>query len=127
MAEITLTDLWLHDATDLSSFVQLPLNKLSSVQGEVAGSVRRYAGGRLRFIRRPGDKDSLNVSLVMVSQTTADSINDWTGKLLMLRDPKGRKLFGTYRNVSIGEKAGPVDKVRSVSFRFEEVTETEEV
>lgn len=127
MAEVTLTDLWLHQATDLSTYIQLPLNKLAAMESEVAGTVRRYAGGRLRFIRKPGDKDSINVSLVMVPLATVETMNQWAGELLMYRDPKGRKIFGTYRGLSVSEQAGPVEYVRGVSFRFEEVSETEEV
>lgn len=127
MAQITLTDLWLHDSNNLASSIRIPLNKLQSVENSVEGTVRRYANGRLRYIRRPGDKDTLAVQLVMVPQATFEAIRAWSGKELMMRDPKGRKVFGIYGSVSANEQAGPTEYVRGVSFSFEEITDSEEV
>lgn len=127
MASVTLDDMWLHDATDYSSYIRIPLNRMATIEGDVQGEVRRYAGGRLRFIRRPGDKDNLTVSLTMVPQATVTAIKNWSGKLLMFRDPKGRKLFGQYSTVNMSEEPGPRELVRNVTFSFEEITESEEV
>lgn len=127
MASVTLTDLWLHDSTDLTDSIQIPLNTLAEMRGKVEGKVTRYAGGRLREVRRVGDADSYTISLVMVPVATYDKLVGWSGTLLLMRGPKGRLTYGVYHNISGSEQAGPTGYVRSVQFRLDEITKTAEV
>jgi hypothetical protein len=127
MAEVTLTSMWIHLGSDLSTSIQVPLNRLQANSNEVQGEVERYASGRRRYVRWEGEDTSYSVQLVMVPLTDLRTLEGWTGTLLKLRAPKGWGMYGTYNSVQVGEQAGPTDVVRSVSFTFNKVTATDEV
>lgn len=127
MAEVTLTSMWVHLGSDLSTYVQLPLNRMQAVSNEVKGEVERYASGRRRYVRWEGTDNSYSVQLVMVPLTDVRTLESWTGTLLKLRGPKQWGMYGVYSSLQVSEQAGPTDKVRSVNFVFNEVTATDEV
>lgn len=127
MAEVTLTSMWLHLASDLSTSINVPLNRMQAVSNEVQGEVERYASGRRRYVRWEGDESSYSVQLVMVPLTDLRTMESWTGTLLKLRGPKQWGMYGVYSALQVGEQAGPTDKVRSVNFVFNEVTASDEV
>ena len=124
MASVALTDLWLHDASDLSDSVTLWLaDEKASVSQ--AGAVRRYANGRLRAVTRVGQRESVQVTVHLSDRTQLDQLRDWCGSLLMLRDKRGRKLWGSYFDLDVTELV-PSTFV-SVAFTFHQTTYSEAV
>lgn len=124
MASVTLTRLWLHDAADLSDFITVRTAELGEVPA-VHGEVRRYANGNLRAVRRAGTARQVRVRLRPSVRSDVDQIAAWTGRRLMLRDSRGRKLWGVYWDPQVTEVPG-VDRA-DVSFTFEQVTYNESV
>lgn len=128
MATVTLKKVWLHDATDLSTSIQISASVLSETPARVA-PVNRYAGGRFRLVTVPGIAKSYQVTFSYLSRSNINQLRSWAGKLLLLRDSVGRKLYGrfdepTFREVPIRNQS---DIVFSATLTFDEVTHSEAV
>lgn len=126
MASITLDTLFLHDATDLSAYVAFDADLVSlSERASHSGEVRTYAGGRQRLITRPGEPRTINVKFEYVSPSEQQALRDWIGVLLLLRDPRGRKVYGVFHEMDVSER-NPIDYT-DINFAFQQVTASEEV
>lgn len=125
MASVTLTDLWLHSAADHSDFVRLAQNAEAEVYDQPV-EVRRYANGRLRSVTRPGTQQTLTFTLPLVSRSDYDELLSRVGSLQLLRDQRGRILWGIIGEVD-GDEDIFADRVQSVSFTFRQVTHSEVV
>ena len=125
MAVITLSEIWLHDGEDLADYVQSYGFASEDESHAVAGQVRTYANGRRRIIRRAGTATSVSVTLPSTDRTTIDWLRERAGQTLMLRDPSGRKVWGTLFSVSVPEKGSA--QLPDASFSFESVTASEKV
>ena len=125
MASVTLNELWIHDADDLSDYVRVRVSELSAPQ-EQAGEVREYAGGRRRIIRRKTRRREVSVELSNVDREVLPRLDDWAGRLLMLRDPRGRVMWGSFFSFSVEETRGLRDRV-TVGFTFHQVFHDQEV
>ena len=128
MATVTLTKVWLHDATDLSTNITIKASLLVEKPSRVA-PVRKYAGSRFRLILVPGVEKSYVVTFLHLSRSNVDQLRTWAGKLLLLRDSLGRKLYGrfdepTFREIPIPDSATKVFRAR---ITFDEVTHSEAV
>lgn len=127
MASVTLTDVWLHDAGDLSSYVKLSAESIEEVAGAQA-PIRRYAGGRFRMVTYPGVQKSYSITFGLLTRSEANSVRSWSGRLLLMRDPLGRATFGRYQDPRISEiPITSTDTVYAVSVTFDEVTHSVEV
>jgi hypothetical protein len=102
MAAVTLTHLWLHDAADPSVYVKLRLHELSATPARRA-EAREYAAGRVRKISRPTRRQTIAFDCRLVDRSTITQLEEWAGRTLMLRDPRGRKAWGFYEQVEVGE------------------------
>lgn len=125
MATVTLTSLWLHTASDLSDYLLLGQNAETEVYAQPT-EVRRYAGGRLRAVTRTGAGRTLQITLPGVEPATYESLKERVGVEQMLRDQRGRKLWGVIGEVTADEELGHA-RLESISFTFLEVTDSEEV
>ena len=125
MASVTLYGVWLAPVSDLTD--TLVLNGGTTAAGTVGvqGDFRRYAGGRVRLIRQAGQDESVAVSVSHVSRTTREQLNAWAGETLLLRDGRGRLVFGTYLAVDATENPGL--PYCDLSLTFTEITTTIEV
>lgn len=94
MALVTLTRAWL---TDISSGVSLQfLTTARSDNRATPGEIRRYANGVLRSVTQGGRVQTLGITAVALSAADIVTLDGWaTGRLLLFRDVKGRKLYGT--------------------------------
>lgn len=127
MAAVTLDRLYLHLASDPSTYIAHPI-ELTTWSPSVPAERRDLAAGRSRIVARPGRRDS--VPLVLSQITTADAITleeDWPGLELMLRDPRGRLWWGFYADARVEEHASPSEDLHVVSLTFQRTTGTVEV
>lgn len=124
MAAVTLGHLWLHDADDLSDVLVLRLRGMSSTP-ERRAERREYAGGRFRLVRGPQTVSTLTVDLSQVTSVQVARLEGWTSRVLMLRDPAGRKMFGFFDQFDVEDVFGSGRS--DVTFRFEQVTRNEQV
>lgn len=123
MAEILLDELWIHDADNLATFVRVTLDR-ETEQPTVDGETRMYASGRMRAIVRPGRPGAHQLRCLQVERADVDQLRAWVGKLLLFREPRGRKFYGWYRALPITEL--PVD-LADVDLTVDELTHSEAV
>lgn len=124
MASVTLTEIWLHDASDPDSYVRLPLQEIAE-QSQSHVEVREFAGGVLRTITRPIRRVSYPVRLVQVPSATVETLRGWEGTTLMLRDVRGRLVFGVFAGLEVSDWRG--EGSHDVQFTFQTVTHSVEV
>ena len=120
---LTLRDLWINRADDPSQYVVLE-GTITEKQAR-SGQVRTMANGRRRVVTRAGESKEYAVSANRVEVDTINLLASWAGDVLAYRDPQGRKVFGTFFEVSTEPWNG--FQVGSVSFTFTNVTYSEEV
>lgn len=124
MPHVTLDRLWIHDAADLDTYLRFYTADRTDPRTK-NGSVRGYANGRNRVITVPGAKRNLQVTLRLVTSANLETLEDWRGTLVMVRDHLGDLFFATFFTVT------PVAyKDRSgydVAVTFEDATHTVEV
>ena len=127
MATVTLTftDVWITDvATSVSVHGSFP-DRLSS--DEVTGDVRSYAGGRLRSITSARTKATYPIVMQLLSDSDAALLKTWRGRVLLLRDSAGRRVFGTYFVRSVEDFYVQSVTLHNVSLTFQEITYSEAV
>lgn len=126
MAAIYLTHLWVHDATNLANYAVLRfLDEAERATAPVA--VRRYAGGRYRAVSVPGTARQVPFKLVKLERPDLEALQALIGdgRFVMIRTPRGRKLWGIVDAVESQERRA-INKV-DVAFTLTEVTHDEEV
>jgi hypothetical protein len=125
MASIQLYGVWIAPADDLGD--QLVLNAAVSLTGSKAraGEVRTYADGRQRLILGAAAPAGASVSAARVDRTTREWLDSHIGDLMLLRDGRGRLLWGSYLALDAEEQPGL--PYSSLSFDFLEVSHSVEV
>ena len=127
MASVTLDELWIHEVSDLSSFVNCYMGSLTEQSG-MTGEVRRYANGVTRAITTLGTHRQVKVELPFLARTDLDLLESWAGTPVMIRDPLGRKVFGTYFTIEVEERPiGDVTTVLRASFDLSALSLSEAV
>lgn len=127
MATVTLSTVWFHDATDLSTSIEVGASNMLEQPGRIA-PVRRYAGGRFRLVTVPGVAKSYQLTFLYLTRTNVDQIRAWVGKLLLMRDTAGRKIFGRWSEPTFNEiPIRDSDLVFQATLTFDEVTHSEAV
>lgn len=100
MAEVTLDRLWLHDADAPETYLRFFTTDRGDTRA-VDGEIRTYANGRRRLVTRAGSARTLPVTLRQVSDADLDVLEEWRGRLVMVRDHRGRLFFGTYFSIDV--------------------------
>lgn len=128
MASVTLTQVWVHEGSDLSTSVSFGADSTSESR-QVEGQVREYMGGVFRTISRAGTRQSLTIRAPYMTRTDFETLVGWTGTTVMVRDTFGRKLFGTFHGASADENLNisTSSRIAGVAFTVTENSETEEV
>jgi hypothetical protein len=124
MAQVTLDRLWLSDAADPADAVAFFTTGRSDSR-DTAGDVRVYANGRLRVVTTGARQQTLGVTLRLVDPVALARLEGWRGRVLLLRDAWGRKLYGTYFRLTVDDY-----KDRSghdVQLTFQQVSHSEAV
>lgn len=70
---------------------------------QVPGETRMYAGGRRRSITQEGELGAYAVTLLQVPRVDVETLRNWKGQVVQVRDNKGRLFVGTFYLVAITE------------------------
>lgn len=88
------------------------------------GEVRTFAGGRRRSIVSAGELGSYEFTMLRLTRTDVETLRQWVGQTVQVRDNKGRRFFGVYYEVKIDEY---LDPKYNVSIKLTVVTQAEGV
>lgn len=125
MASILVPAVWLALAADLTQQIELDVDELSD-ELTVDGEVRTYAGGRRRSITKAGQPRQIPISGRLLAQRTLlETLTSWRGQVVLYRDARGRKAFGTFFALTVVEN--PVVDACDISLTLQEVTVSEAV
>lgn len=103
MASISLDTVLLGPVADLTSQVRLDVASLRERDGK-SGEVRTYANGRRRAVARAGRLRTVVLQAeVLRNRVLLDALRDWEGQTVLLRDPRGRKVYGVFYDLEIDE------------------------
>jgi hypothetical protein len=105
MATIEFGGVYINLASDLSQSVYIDSVAVSATNART-GTVRAYAGGRLRAFTRSSEPKSVNLSLSYVSMADRETLESWVGELVHYRDGRGRLLYGVYLDMNAQEIRG---------------------
>lgn len=94
MARITLDTLVLSDAVNPADTMVFPLMSRLTVTPRVDGEIRTRATGRRVSVSRPGIDRKIDVTLPHCDRTQVEWVERMTGRTLLVRDDRGRKLYG---------------------------------
>lgn len=127
MATLTLTEVWLHQASDPTTVIKLEDATGIDLTGAISGNIFEFATGR-RWVTTGVTWQSIAITALYVDRDDSITLQDWVGNLLVMRDPTGRQIWGIYDSISIKEKADTdLADVNKIDFTFEEVIGDEEV
>ena len=126
MAAVTLTDAWFNLAADLTQSITLELTGESDSSRRPVAT-RRYAGGRVRSITRPGTKAELSLDFQLASRADYEQLIDWLGQPVLYRDPRGRRLWGVFSEVAGRERPGVDVDIIDVNLTLIEISYDEAV
>lgn len=102
MTILTLTKLWINrmDTGDaISGYTDPGRSREHTVDGEV----RTYAGGRQRAITVKGEKGQFEFMVKELTLVDVETLREWIGALVQVRDHRGQRYVGSYFAVSIEE------------------------
>ena len=71
------------------------------------GGVEGFAGGRQRSISVEGLAGSQTFMLRDVTDDDIETLKDWVGETVLVRDNRGRRMFGAYFNVEYADRMTP--------------------
>lgn len=71
------------------------------------GETRRMAGGRFRAVGTLGTRRAQQFALRDVSMSDIETLEAWIGQLVLVRDNRGRRMFGTYWAVPYTDRQDP--------------------
>lgn len=125
MASVNLDRVWLALASDPDTGLSFrSIGKTDSTS--TPGDVRRYSNGRLRLIRRPGPAQTIGVTARLLTREQTELLQDLAGQVVLLRDNRGRKLYGVYLTVDVDDlKARAAGQ--DVTLQIQQVTYSEAV
>lgn len=128
MTEITVDTGWINDAEDPSDYQSFPLMSALSVTPSIAGTVRHLAGGRTRLVMTEGTSREVSLSLPDCDRDQVEWLEEHIGRIVCVRDDRGRKTFAGYLRVPVTEQQGDiVDKPADVTVSLAEISYDEAV
>lgn len=104
MASIALDTLWLSVAADLADSQSFDTMDGLTASMETRVEVRRYAAGRTRLVSKSGRPRQIRVSLPLLTRSQVIWLEENAGRLLLVRDPAGRKFYGTFSTPTFDER-----------------------
>ena len=126
MATVTTEDVWIHDAADLDDYIRLDHAVAISHTPSARATRRRYAGGRTRSVTRVGVVSDLTVQAEFVTLEQEQWLESKAGRRLVLRDMRGRIVWGMIPDPSFAEMGGHLT-YSTCSLKFTGLTGTAEV
>lgn len=89
------------------------------------GAVAGFAGGRYRSIALEGTAGSQTFMLRDVSNADIETLKLWIAETVLVRDSRGRRMFGTYYAVEYNDRI--LDNYYDVTLNVSEVSYAEGV
>jgi len=127
VASISLPELWVHQASNLATFVKVHAGTISE-ETQISGEVRRYANGVFRAITVAGTSRTVAVSLPFLARADLKILEGWVGLPVMVRDPLGRKVFGVFFRLDTSERPlGDINTALQSGFSLSTLSLSEEV
>lgn len=71
------------------------------------GGVQAFAGGRYRSIGVEGLLGTQTFMLRDVTDADIETLKTWIGQTVLVRDNRGRRMFGTYYEVGFSDRMSP--------------------
>lgn len=102
MPTLTLTAVWINLVAS-GEDVSAASDDSRSREYSATGEVRTYGEGRQRSVSSEGERGSFTFTLVDVTEDQITTLREWAGQLVQVRDYRGRRFFGTYYAVQVGE------------------------
>lgn len=84
--------------------VQAYTGRGRSRQYRTDGAVQAFAGGRYRSIALEGVSGQQTFMLRDVSDADIETLKSWIGETVLVRDNRGRRMFGTYYEVGYSDR-----------------------
>lgn len=122
---VTFTNIWITDVA--SSVSVVGASPTRDVSAALTGEIRFYAGGRRRIITTPADTVTYPLALEWVSDTDTAQLVAWRGRVLLLRDTLGRRVFGTYFQVNQSDVTRGAEFWHNVTLSFSQIDYNEAV
>lgn len=128
MPSVTLEATYLHDAADLTVYVEL-LHEDIGADTTPDASIEVRAGGRRRLITRPGHTDRLSYRVEQVDNATYLQLKEWTEEATRLvhRDPNGRVWWGCITSLRVDNRPASGGDLTDVDIAFERLDDDLEV
>lgn len=126
MATITLDTVWINLASDPSQYRSFPLMSSLRVVKDQPGSVSNYASGRRRLVLKSGGGFTVSLTLPQLDRDQITWLEAHIGELMLVRDDRGRKIWGTYLSLPVDESQGDSGH-GDASISFSEITYSEVV
>jgi hypothetical protein len=126
MAVITLKTVWLNLASEMTNYQSFPYMSKLAPSTERAGEDRDYANGRIRLVLKGARKQSFQLTLPNCTRAQINWLEQHTGELMLVRDDRGRKVWGTYFKIMLDENSTDID-LGDVDITFKQITHSEAV
>lgn len=126
MTTITLEEAWFNLASDLTQVLTVELTGEGDSTAKRA-SLQSYTQGRRRAVTKVGVKKTLGLEFGSCTRAQAEQLEDWIGEVLLYRDPRGRRIFCQFFDVSVEEIPGADTDVVNASLTIHEITYDETV
>lgn len=104
MAHVDLSYTWVNLLSTGQS-VKGYTAKGRSHQRSGEGETRRMAGGRFRAVGTLGVRRTQVFAIRDLSLTDVETLESWIGQTVLVRDYKGRRMFGVYWSVPTQDKS----------------------
>lgn len=124
--EVVFEDVILCDVTNPAVTVTAHSPERENVAA-LDGDVRYYAGGRARVVTSPKDVRTYPLTLQWLTAADVDLLMAWRGRVVLLRDGLGRRVFGTFLSVATADRYLVGGWASVVTLTFTEVTYDETV
>jgi len=124
-ASVTLTTVWINLASSPSNYQSFPLMSGLEVDTNQPGEVRTYAGGRLRLVTTAGVARTATLTLPECSRDQINWLQTYVGQTVLVRDDRGRKIWGTFLQPKVNENQ--YAQTGDVTVVINEITYTEAV
>lgn len=124
MAAVALSAVWIQDAQALGTAVQVHATSIVETQS-TDGSVRSYANGRQRSVAKTARPRQVAMTLTLVAQADGATLASWEGRMVLIRDPFGLKMYAVYYSTVRTQRE--IAGVDDISLTATEVTFSEAV
>lgn len=98
MAVVTLTKVYITLLTTQDYVAAFSTGR--SRQHQMDGEVRTYAGGRQRAVTSEGIQGTFSFTIRLISLATVETLRQWIGQTVLVRDHRGQKFYGVFHVVT---------------------------